>query len=122
MLKLLIVVWLVVAAGIAVAAAIVPSVEIHGGVVSLLWVPLLFGLVNALVGPLLRLVSLPLTVLTLGLFGLVVNGVLLAITAALTDSLDVGGAFGAIVAALVISVITAVLMLVVAPVLTPEAE
>jgi putative membrane protein len=43
------------------------------------------------------------------LFSLVVNGVLLAITAGLSDNLDVGGFFGVIVAALVISVIEAVL-------------
>ena len=46
---------------------------------------LLFGLVNALIGTLLRLISLPLTLMTFGLFGLVINGVLLAITAGLTD-------------------------------------
>lgn len=122
MLKMLIVVWLVVAAGIAIAAALLPSVEINGGVASLLWVALLFGLVNALVGPLLRLISLPLTVLTLGLFGLVVNGALLGITAAMTDSLDVGGAFAAIVAAFVISAVTAALMVLIAPTLAPEIE
>ena len=71
MLKQLIVVWLVVAAGIAVSAAVIPSVEIDGGLTALLGVALLFGLVNALIGPLLHLVSLPLTVLTFGLFGLV---------------------------------------------------
>ena len=109
--KQLIVVWAVVAASIWLAAALLPSVEIHGGVGSLLWVALLFGLVNALLGPILRLVSLPLTVLTFGLFALVVNAALLGITAWLTDSLDVGGFFATIVAAIVISVITAVLSL-----------
>jgi putative membrane protein len=110
MVKQLIVVWLVVAASIAIAAALVPSVEIDGGVVSLLGVSLLFGLVNALVGPLLRLISLPLTMLTLGLFGLVVNGALLAITAGLTDALDVGGFLATVLAAVVISAVTALLL------------
>lgn len=109
MVKQLIVVWAVVAASIWAAAALLPSVEIHGGVLSLLWVALLFGLVNALLGPLLRLISLPLTVLTFGLFALVVNAALLGITAWLTDSLDVGGFFPTVLAAIVISVITAVL-------------
>jgi putative membrane protein len=122
MLKQLIVVWLVVAVGIAVAAALVPSVEIDGGVVSLLWVALLFGLVNALIGPLLRLVSLPLTLITLGLFGLVINGALLGITAALTDSLDVGGVFSTIVAAVVISAVTALLMMFVVRTLAPQTD
>ena len=122
MLKQLIVVWVVVAAGIAVAAALIPSVEIDGGVVSLLGVALLFGLVNALNGPLLRLISLPLTVVTLGWFGLVVNGALLGITAAMTDSLDVGGVFSAILAAIVISAVTALLLLLVGRIFVPETE
>ena len=121
MLKQLIVVWVVVAAGIALAAAILPSVEIDGGVGSLLWVALLFGLVNALIGPLLRLISLPLTVVTLGLFGLVINAALLGITAALTDALDVGGLLSTIVAAVVISAVTTVLMLFVGRVFAPES-
>jgi putative membrane protein len=110
MLKQLIVVWLVVAASIAITAALIPSVEIDGGVVSLLGVALLFGLVNALVGPLLRLISLPLTMVTLGLFGLVINAALLGITAGLTDALDVGGFFATMLAAVVISAVTAVLV------------
>jgi putative membrane protein len=57
-------------------------------------------------------VSLPLTLITFGLFGLVINGILLAITAGLTDVLDVGGFFATILAAVVISAVTAVLLLV----------
>jgi putative membrane protein len=101
--------WAVVAASIALAAALLDSVTVHGGLVSLLWVSLVFAVVHALLGPLLRLVSAPITLMTLGLFSLVVNGILLAITAGLTDSLDVGGFLGVIVAAFVISVLEAVL-------------
>ena len=64
MFKQLIIVWLVIAAAIAITAALVPSVEIDGGFSGLLVVALVFGLVNALIGPLLRLISLPLTLLT----------------------------------------------------------
>ncbi|WP_426244831.1 phage holin family protein [Nocardioides sp. LHG3406-4] len=122
MLKQLIVVWLVVAAAIAVTAALVPSVEIDGGLVALLGVALLFGLVNALIGPLLRLVSLPLTMVTLGLFGLVVNGALLAITAGLTDALDVGGVLATILAAILISAVTALLLFFTVRVFEPQPE
>ena len=101
--------WVVLAAALGLAAALLDSVTIKGGLLSLLGVSLIFALVNLLLGPILRLISLPLTVITLGLFSLVVNGVLLAITAGLSDNLDVGGFFGVIVAALVISVIEAVL-------------
>jgi putative membrane protein len=110
MLKQLIVVWIVVAAAIAITAGLLPSVEVDGGVVSLLGVSLLFGLVNAVIGTLLRLISLPLTLMTFGLFGIVINGVLLAITAGLTDVLDVGGLFPTILAAIVLSAVTAVLL------------
>ena len=110
MFKQLIIVWLVIAAAIAITAALVPSVEVDGGFLGPLGVALVFGLVNALLGPLLRLVSLPLTVMTFGLFALVVNAALLAITAGLTDSLDVGGFFGVVLGALVISIVTSVLL------------
>ena len=113
MLKQLIVVWFVVAAALAITAALVPSVEIEGGFFALLGLAVVFGLVNALIGTVLRLVSLPLTLITFGLFGLVINGVLLAITAGLSDVLDVGGFFATILAALVISMVTAVLLFVV---------
>jgi len=110
MFKQLIIVWLVIAAAIAITAALVPSVEVDGGFFGVLGLALVFGLVNALIGPLLRLVSLPLTLMTFGLFALVVNAVLLAITAGLADSLDVGGFFGVVVGALVISIVTSVLL------------
>lgn len=120
MVKQFVLVWLVTAVAIAVAAALIPSVEIDGGVVSLLGVALVFGLVNAVIGPLLRLVSLPLTVVTLGLFGLAVNGALLAITAGLTGALDVGGVLATVLAAVVISVVTVLLLLLTARVVEPQ--
>ena len=113
MLKQLLIVWFVVAAALAITAALVPSVEVDGGVLSLLGLSLLFGLVNALIGTLLRLISLPLTLITFGLFGLVINGVLLGITAGLSNVLDVGGFFATILAALVLSIVTAALLFVV---------
>jgi len=85
------------------------SVDIKGGFFGLIGVALIFGLVNALIGPILRLLSLPLTVITFGLFSLIVNGVLLAITAGIADNLDVGGFFSVVLAALVISLLTTIL-------------
>jgi putative membrane protein len=62
-----------------------------------LWVALLFAVVNSVLGPVLRLLSLPFVLLTLGLFLLVVNAALLGITAALSDRFSVDG-FGSAVA------------------------
>jgi putative membrane protein len=69
-----------------------------------LWIGLLFGLVNAVVGPVLRLLSLPFVVLTLGLFLLVVNAALLGLTAALSDRLTVDGIGTAIIGGLILAV------------------
>ena len=69
---------------------------------------LVLGLVNAVVRPIMILLTLPLTILTLGLFLLVVNALALLIVAALTP-LEVTGFGGAILGALVLTVISAVL-------------
>ncbi len=68
-----------------------------------LWVALLFALVNSIVGPVLRLFSLPFVMLTLGLFLLVVNAALLGITAALSVRLDVDGFWAAVVGGFLIA-------------------
>ncbi|MFQ1004055.1 phage holin family protein [Modestobacter sp. SSW1-42] len=69
-----------------------------------LWVALLFAVVNSIVGPVLRLLSLPFVVLTLGLFLLVVNAALLGITAALSDRLTVDGFVPALLGGFLIAV------------------
>ena len=70
-----------------------------------LWIGLLFGIVNAIVGPVLRLLSLPFVVLTLGLFLLVVNAALLGLTALLSDRLTVDGFWTALVGGLILALV-----------------
>jgi putative membrane protein len=90
---------------------VVPGVQVNGdsaaplGVFgTFLWIALIFAVVNAIVGPILRLLSLPFVILTLGLFLLVINAALLGITAALTDRLHVAGFGAAIVGGLVLAI------------------
>jgi len=109
MLKWLVLRLLIISAAFAVAAWLIPSFEVKGGFFTYLWVALIFGVVNAVLGTILRLLSLPLTIITFGLFALVVNGVILATVAGLSSKLDVGGFGGVILAALVISIVSAVL-------------
>jgi putative membrane protein len=61
-----------------------------------LWIALLFALVNSILGPIIRLLSLPFVILTLGLFLLVINAALLGITAALSDRLNIDGFWPAV--------------------------
>jgi putative membrane protein len=69
-----------------------------------LWIGLIFGVVNAIVGPILRLLSLPFVLLTLGLFLLIINAALLGLTAALTDRLSVDGFGTAVLGGLILAV------------------
>lgn len=72
-------------------------------------VVLVFGLVNAFIRPVIKLLSLPVLILTLGLFTLVINAALLGLTAALTDALSIDGFWAALLGALVVSVVSALL-------------
>lgn len=87
--------------------------SVWGYIGTLLLVAFVFGLVNSIIGPFVRIVSIPLYILTLGLFGLVVNGLLLMLTAWVTGlfgfGLEVETFWWGVLAALVMSVITAVL-------------
>ena len=90
---------------------VVPGVKVNGNPAAplgvfgtFLWIALIFAVVNAIVGPILRLLSLPFVILTLGLFLLVINAALLGITAALTDRLHVAGIGAAIVGGLVLAI------------------
>ena len=70
---------------------------------SYLWIALIFAVVNAIVGPVLRLLSMPFVILTLGLFLLVINALLLGITAAVSDRLEVDGVLSAVVGGFLIA-------------------
>ena len=122
MLKYMIVVWASLAIAFAITAALVPSVDIDGGALTLIGIAAVFGLVNAIIGPLLRLLSLPLMLITFGLFALVVNAALLGIAAGLMDALDVGGFFSTVLAAFLISVISAAVTWVAMRFLEPSAK
>ena len=69
-----------------------------------LWIGLIFGVVNAVVGPILRLLSLPFVLLTLGLFLLIINAALLGLTAALSDRLAIDGIGTAVIGGLILAV------------------
>jgi putative membrane protein len=96
---------LINAATIALAAWIVPGMRVDGAWPALL-AGLVLGLVNALVRPVLVILTLPLTVVTLGLFLLVLNGLCLALTAWLVPGFGLDGLFAAVLGALVISVVS----------------
>jgi len=103
---------LVNALGLYIAARIVSGIELGDQVLVVLGVALVFGLVNALIRPLLKLLTCPLIILTLGLFTLVINAAMLLLTSALSRAVGltfvVEGFWPAFWGALVISVVSLV--------------
>lgn len=92
------------------ASEVVPGISFREeGLTSLLLVAVVFGLVNAFLKPVFKLLSLPLVIFTLGLFALVINTALLALTAVLMDDLTIDGFGSAFLGALLIAVVSAVL-------------
>jgi putative membrane protein len=108
---------LVNAAALFVATAIVPGVTYAGGWLPFLGVALIFGVVNAFIRPVAKILAFPLIILTLGIFSFVVNALMLWLTSALSGTLALGfhvrGFWAAFVGALVVSAVSMVLSLVV---------
>jgi len=95
----------VTALALGIASAIVPGIAITG-FWALLGAAFLLGLVNAIVRPVLVILTLPITLLTLGLFLWVINAAMLGLVAAMMDSFAISGFFSALLAALVVSLVS----------------
>jgi putative membrane protein len=116
----LIVRWAVLAATFALTSWILSGMTINGGFWSVLWVSLIFGIVNVLIGTIVRILTLPLTILTLGLFAIVVNALLLELTDWITDRLTIDDFFWtAILAAIIMAIVGMVLDVVVRSIWRP---
>lgn len=111
----LIIQWVIAAVAIAVAAWVVPGIAVRGEEwVALAASAVILGLVNALVRPILILLTLPVTLLTLGLFLFVINAAMLLLASWLTTrlfgiGLVIDGFLSALVGALIVSIVSAVL-------------
>jgi putative membrane protein len=101
------------AAALYAAAWSLQGIHFQGSFWSLLGVSLVFGVVNALIRPVALLLSFPALIVTLGLFTLVVNAVMLWLTSSLSGTLGLGftvdGFWPALVGAVIVSVVSAVL-------------
>lgn len=93
---------LIIALGLGLASVLVPGVTITGAG-TLLVAALLLGLVNAIIRPLLVLLTLPITLLTLGLFLLIVNAGMFGLVAAMLDEFVVAGFWSALFGAVIVS-------------------
>ncbi len=112
MFKSLLIAWLIIAVAVGLTAGLLPGMEVDGGFGVLLLISAGFALMNVALGAILKLGNLQLTGLTLGLLALLVNAILLAVTAWLFDRLAIDNFFVAVIAALLISIISTILQLI----------
>jgi len=105
--------WMINAVGLYAAVWIVDGISYLGNWTGILWLALIFGLLNALLRPLLKFLTCPLIILTLGLFTLVINTVMLLLTSSVGQSFgfnfSVDGFWTALLGSLVISVVSIVM-------------
>ncbi len=96
---------LAVAAGLWVASKLFRGITIDDGM-TLLWAALFLGIVNAIVRPVLIILTLPLTILTLGLFLLIINAAMLSLTAWFFDGMHIAGFWSAFFGAIVVAIVS----------------
>ena len=103
------------AIAIAIAVYLVPGIDLGGKLSSLIWLALIFGLINAILRPIIKLFTLPLIVLTLGLFSLLINIFLFWLTSVVGQGFGVGLSiappvfWNAFLGGLVVSIVTMIL-------------
>lgn len=97
------------ALALAVAAWLIDGIQMTGGFWDVLVVALVFGILNAILKPILLFLSLPFLIVTLGLFALVINALMLMLTANLLDDFAVSGFWTAVLGSIVISLVTMIL-------------
>jgi putative membrane protein len=97
--------WLINAVSLLLISHLLPSIQVAGFGTALL-TALILGLVNAFIRPLLIIITLPINILTLGLFTFVINGLLFWFVASFVKGFEVGGFWSAFFGALAYSIIS----------------
>lgn len=108
--------WAINVVALYVAIWIVPGIVLNGAWMDILWLALIFGLLNALVRPLLKFLTCPLIILTLGLFTIVINTGMLLLTSKIGQSFGIGlsvdGFWSALLGSLVIGLVSVVMSMI----------
>jgi putative membrane protein len=98
--------WLVLTVAIMAAAYVLDGIEIEGGFFSAFFAAAILGILNALFRPILLLITLPLNILTLGLFTFVINALMLMMASGVIAGFHVQGFWWAVVGSLIISAVS----------------
>jgi len=97
--------WLVMVLAIMISSYLIPSVAV-AGFWTALWLALFLGIINVLVKPILILITLPINILTLGLFTFVINALLILLAASVINGFSVSGFWTAMLFSVVLSIVS----------------
>lgn len=97
---------LISAVAVYIASIFIPGVSVTGGAGTYLIVAIVLGILNAFLKPILVVLTIPITILTLGLFYLVINVLMVYLADSLIAGFDVAGFISALLFSLVVSVVT----------------
>ena len=100
--------WLISALSLMVVAYIFPGIQLQGMGAALI-APIVIGLINATIGLILKIITFPLTILTLGIFWLIINALMLQLAAAIVPGFYVAGFVSAFFGAIVLSIVSMIL-------------
>ncbi len=100
--------WVLSAVAVWIMAQVVPGIHVNGAVSALI-AALAIGFINATIGAILKVITFPLTLLTLGVFWFVINALMLELASAVVPGFQVRGFFAAFVGAIVLSLINLLL-------------
>ena len=106
--------WVLSALAVWIMARLVPGISVHGPVAALI-AALAIGFINATLGAVLKILTFPLTLVTLGLFWFVINALMLELASALVPGFQVRGFIAAFIGAIVLSLVNLVLKGIVMP-------
>lgn len=108
--------WVINAVAIFLAIRFVPGISLQSGWAGVIWLALIFGLVNAFLRPLLKLLTCPLIIVTLGLFTLLINTFLFWLTGQIGQffgiAITIDGFWPAFLGGLIVSIVSVVLTLI----------
>jgi len=100
--------WFISAASLLIVAYLFPGIEVRGFGTALV-APVIIGLINATIGFIMKIFTLPLTILTLGIFWLVINALMLQLAAAVVPGFFIAGFWSAFFGAIVLSIVSTIL-------------
>ncbi|HME36142.1 MAG TPA: phage holin family protein [Candidatus Sulfotelmatobacter sp.] len=106
--------WVLSAIAVWIVSKLVPGIHVNGPTAALI-AALAIGFINATLGALLKIITFPLTLVTLGLFWLVINALMLELASAVVPGFQVQGFFAAFVGAIVLSLVNLLLKAIVLP-------